>query len=347
MRTRWLSLTKKADAIYCPRAPLPPCPSGNFKDELTNTGLATLARQSRGRSQTAPAAATSITCWPAANHAAAQKRAALCGRRQRAGSGQGPEKIASPRPHWADSSSATESWKPSADSKRAFPKACSACVATTSVSSPRPIQLSVERRQIQSCPGPRRRLLAPQQPGRLVRSGVLGNLHSAHRGREGLPRPQKRVAVTADLASLLRPHPGSHLCVRLGLHAVWKTLDHLAKRAGLMTLIHKQDEDHGNATAQSRPMTPEVILRELAPVQLGDIHLETTDHRQLVLRPCRPPSRRSQTHPGRSGLKNARTLETRPRFVVETDPAHAPKNQGKPPAVHHLFTIHCATWARR
>jgi hypothetical protein len=30
---------------------------------------------------------------------------------------------------------------------------------------------------------------------------------------------------------------------------------------------------------------------------------------------------------------------------VETDPAHAPKNQGKLHAVHHLFTIHCATWA--
>jgi hypothetical protein len=29
---------------------------------------------------------------------------------------------------------------------------------------------------------------------------------------------------------------------------------------------------------------------------------------------------------------------------VETDPAHAPKNQGKLHAVHHLFTIHCATW---
>jgi hypothetical protein len=31
-------------------------------------------------------------------------------------------------------------------------------------------------------------------------------------------------------------------------------------------------------------MTPEVILRELARIQMGDIHLQTTDARQIVLR---------------------------------------------------------------
>ena len=31
-------------------------------------------------------------------------------------------------------------------------------------------------------------------------------------------------------------------------------------------------------------MTPEVILRELSRIQIGDIHLPTTDDRQLVLR---------------------------------------------------------------
>jgi transposase len=81
----------------------------------------------------------------------------------------------------------------------------------------------------------------------------------------------------------------AHVFICVLAYALWKTLDHLAKRAGLMTLIHKHDEDHGNAIAQPRPMTPEVILRELAPVQLGDIHLETTDHRQLVfVRVARP-----------------------------------------------------------
>lgn len=81
----------------------------------------------------------------------------------------------------------------------------------------------------------------------------------------------------------------AHVFICVLAYALWKTLDHLAKRAGLMTLIHKQDEDHGNAIAQPRPMTPEVVLRELARVQLGDIHLETTDHRQLVfVRVARP-----------------------------------------------------------
>jgi transposase len=81
----------------------------------------------------------------------------------------------------------------------------------------------------------------------------------------------------------------AHVFICVLAYALWKTLDHLAKRAGLLTLIHQQDEDHGNATAQPRPMTPEVILRELAGVQLGDIHLQTTDHRQLVFpRVARP-----------------------------------------------------------
>jgi hypothetical protein len=36
-------------------------------------------------------------------------------------------------------------------------------------------------------------------------------------------------------------------------------------------------------------MTPEVILRELSRIQLGDIHLQTTDGRELVLaRVARP-----------------------------------------------------------
>ena len=81
----------------------------------------------------------------------------------------------------------------------------------------------------------------------------------------------------------------AHVFVCVLAYALWKTLDHLAQRAGLMTLIHKQDQDHGNAIAQPRPMTPEVILRELARIQLGDIHLETTDRRQLVfVRVARP-----------------------------------------------------------
>jgi transposase len=77
----------------------------------------------------------------------------------------------------------------------------------------------------------------------------------------------------------------AHVFVCVLAYALWKTLDHLAKQAGLLTLIHKPAERrYGQALPQPQPMTPEVILRELARIQIGDIVLETTDGRQLLLR---------------------------------------------------------------
>ncbi len=71
---------------------------------------------------------------------------------------------------------------------------------------------------------------------------------------------------------------------------MWKTLDHLAKRAGLQTVIHKPDPRRGNAVPKARPMTPEVILRELGQIQIGDIQLETTSGQKLVLRRIARPN---------------------------------------------------------
>jgi transposase len=77
----------------------------------------------------------------------------------------------------------------------------------------------------------------------------------------------------------------AHVFVCVLAYALWKTLDHLAKQAGLLTLIHKPSERrYGRAIPKPRPMTPEVILRELARIQIGDIILDTTDGRQLSLR---------------------------------------------------------------
>jgi transposase len=76
----------------------------------------------------------------------------------------------------------------------------------------------------------------------------------------------------------------AHIFVCVLAYALWKTLDHLAKRAGLQTLIRKPDSDHGNAAPKPRPMTPEVILRELGKIQIGDIQLETTAGQKLSLR---------------------------------------------------------------
>jgi transposase len=76
----------------------------------------------------------------------------------------------------------------------------------------------------------------------------------------------------------------AHVMVCVLAYALWKTLDHLAKRAGLMTPIHKPDPRRGEAAPKPRPMTPEVILRELGQIAIGDIELETTDGQRLVLR---------------------------------------------------------------
>jgi hypothetical protein len=76
----------------------------------------------------------------------------------------------------------------------------------------------------------------------------------------------------------------AHVFIGVLAYALWKTLDYLAKRAGLLTLIHKPDPRRKQAVPKPRPMSPEVILRELARIQMGDILLQTTDGRQLVLR---------------------------------------------------------------
>lgn len=83
----------------------------------------------------------------------------------------------------------------------------------------------------------------------------------------------------------------AHVFVCVLAYALWKTLDHLAKQAGLQTLIRKPNlPAYGNAVPKPRPMTPEVILRELEQIKIGDIELTTTDGRQLVFRRVARPN---------------------------------------------------------
>lgn len=82
----------------------------------------------------------------------------------------------------------------------------------------------------------------------------------------------------------------AHVMVCVLAYALWKTLDHLAKQAGLQTIIRKPDPKRSNASPKPRPMTPEVILRELSNIQIGDILLETTDGQQLALRRVARPN---------------------------------------------------------
>jgi hypothetical protein len=82
----------------------------------------------------------------------------------------------------------------------------------------------------------------------------------------------------------------AHIFICVLAYALWKTLDHLAQRAGLQTLIHKPDLRRGNAAPKPRPMSPEVILRELSQIQIGDILLETTTGQKLALRRVARPN---------------------------------------------------------
>ena len=76
----------------------------------------------------------------------------------------------------------------------------------------------------------------------------------------------------------------AHVMVCVLAYALWKTLDHLAKRAGLMTEIRKPDPRRPRSSPKARPMTPQVILRELGRIAVGDITMKTTEGQELVLR---------------------------------------------------------------
>lgn len=87
----------------------------------------------------------------------------------------------------------------------------------------------------------------------------------------------------------------AHVFICVLAYALWKTLDYLLKRAGLQTQIHKPDPSRPQASPKPRPMTPEVALRELRKIQIGDIVLETTEGQQLVLRRvARPDAEQSR-----------------------------------------------------
>jgi transposase len=82
----------------------------------------------------------------------------------------------------------------------------------------------------------------------------------------------------------------AHVFICVLAYALWKTLDHLLKRAGLQTQIPKPDPERKGASPKPRPMTPEVALRELQKIQIGDIQLETTDGQMLALRRVAQPN---------------------------------------------------------
>ena len=95
----------------------------------------------------------------------------------------------------------------------------------------------------------------------------------------------------------------AHVMICVLAYALWKTLDHLAKRAGLETEIHKPDPHRARAAPKPRPMTPEVILREL-----GQIAIVTSCWRRPTVSnwPCagRSTDGRTETNPGSPGTED-------------------------------------------
>jgi hypothetical protein len=65
-------------------------------------------------------------------------------------------------------------------------------------------------------------------------------------------------------------------------YALWKTLDHLVKRAGLVTEIRKPDPGRPRSSPKPRQMTPQVVL--LGRIKVGNILKKTTNGRQFALR---------------------------------------------------------------
>ena len=104
------------------------------------------------------------------------------------------------------------------------------------------------RGQVQGRPGPRRRYL-------LRRNQAGWSAQQFWETYIQLTVVEKAFRVLKS-ELLLRPiwhhysgRTQAHIFVCVLAYALWKTLDHLAKRAGLLTLIHKPDLQRRNATA--------------------------------------------------------------------------------------------------
>ena len=76
----------------------------------------------------------------------------------------------------------------------------------------------------------------------------------------------------------------AHIFVCVLAYALWKGLDHLLARAGLMTRVRKVDLESPYLPPGDRRMSPAVALQLMHDVQIGDILLETVDGRKLRLR---------------------------------------------------------------
>ena len=100
---------------------------------------------------------------------------------------------------------------------------------------------------------------------------------------------KSELLAAADLASVQRPHAGARFRMRVGLCVVEDARP--PGQAGRPANADSQTRPaRGNAVPKPRPMTPEVILRELSRIMIGDIELPTTDGRRLIFRRVARPN---------------------------------------------------------
>lgn len=82
----------------------------------------------------------------------------------------------------------------------------------------------------------------------------------------------------------------AHVFVCVLAYLLWKALEHMLRKTDLMTRIRKPDERRGKASPQDRPLSVAMALKRMHDIPIGDILLETTDGRNLVLRRIARPN---------------------------------------------------------
>lgn len=82
----------------------------------------------------------------------------------------------------------------------------------------------------------------------------------------------------------------AHIFVCVLAYVLWIALDHLLRRAGVMTIIRKPDLSRPDDSPKDRRMTSTVALRLVHDIMIGDILLETLDGRTLCLRRVARPN---------------------------------------------------------
>jgi hypothetical protein len=87
----------------------------------------------------------------------------------------------------------------------------------------------------------------------------------------------------------------AHVFVCVLAYALYKALEHLLRRAGVMTEIRKPDPSRPQASPKDRPMSPVEALCRMHAIPIGDILLETTEGRTLRLRRVARPNAEQAT----------------------------------------------------